>query len=85
MGERRNRDRVNAEITLSLVMRLANEQGCPVTREHALAFLSREGLAYEMWKQMMHAGVHFIMRSLLRQHVTINDTKQSSLNQDRCM
>ena len=85
MSEKRNRDRVNAEITLSLVMRLASEQGCPVTREQALAFLNREGLAYEMWKQMMHAGVHFIMCSLLQQRVTINDTKHSRLDEGRCM
>ncbi len=85
MTEKRNRDKVNAEITLSLVMRLASEQGCPVTREQALAFLNREGLAYEMWKQMMHAGVDFVTCSLLRQHVTINDTTYSRLDEDRCM
>lgn len=85
MTEKKNRDKVNAEITLSLVMRLASEQGCPVTREQALAFLNREGLAYEMWKQMMHAGVDFVTCSLLRQHVKINDTTYSRLDQDRCM
>ncbi len=45
MSEQRNRDRLNAEITVSLVMRLASQQGCRVTREQALAFLNREGFA----------------------------------------
>jgi hypothetical protein len=85
MAEKRNRERVNAEITLSLVMRLASEQGSPVTREQALAFLNREGLAYEMWKQMMHAGVNFITCSLLQHHVTTNDTTYLRLDQDRRM
>jgi hypothetical protein len=35
-----------AEITLSHVLRLATEQGSPVSREQALAFLNQEGRAF---------------------------------------
>jgi hypothetical protein len=56
---------VMAEITLSHLLRLANEHGCSVSREQALAFLNQQGHAFEMWKQMMQAGEDFIARSLL--------------------
>lgn len=36
--------RVIAEITLSHPIRLGNEQGCPVSREQALAFLNQGGM-----------------------------------------
>jgi len=39
-----------AEITLPHLLRLANEQGCSVSREQALAFLNEQGRAFEMWK-----------------------------------
>lgn len=55
-----------AEITLSHLMRLANEQGCPVSREQALAFLDQEGRAFEMWKHMMQAAEEFIAGSLFQ-------------------
>ena len=48
-----------AEITLSHLLQLATEQGSPLSREQALAFLNQEGRAFEMWKQMMHAGEEF--------------------------
>ena len=60
MTDKKNRERVIAEITLSHLMRLRNEQGCPVTREQALAFLNQEGRAFEMWKHMMQAAEEFI-------------------------
>ena len=63
---KRNRERVSAEITLSYLMRLAVEQGCPVSREQALEFLNEEGRAYEMWKHMMQAGEEFIATRLLQ-------------------
>ncbi len=56
-----------AEITLSHVLRLATEQGSPVSREQALAFLNQEGRAFEMWKHMMQAGEEIVAGSLLRQ------------------
>jgi hypothetical protein len=63
---KKDRERVTAEITLSHLMRLGNEQGCPLSREHALAFLNQEGRAFEMWKHMMNAAEDFIACSLLR-------------------
>ncbi len=63
MTQKKDRDRVMAEITLSHLLRLANEHGCPVSREQALAFLNQRGRAYEMWKHMMQAGEDFIVRS----------------------
>jgi len=67
-----------AEITISHLMRLANEEGCSVSREQALAFLNEQGRAFEMWKHMMQAGEEFIASSLLqstsRQEPTIEAT-----------
>ena len=63
---KKHRERVTAEITLSHLIRLGNEQGCPVSREQALAFLNQEGRAFEMWKHMMQAAEDFIACSLLR-------------------
>jgi len=66
VSEKKNRERVIAEITLSHLMRLGNEQGCHVSRGQALAFLNQEGRAFEMWKHMMKAAEEFIACSLLR-------------------
>jgi hypothetical protein len=65
MTEKKDRDRVMAEITLSHVLRLPTEQGSPVSREQALAFFNQEGRAFEMWKQMMQAGEEFYCRQLI--------------------
>jgi hypothetical protein len=64
MTDKKDRERVIAEITLSHLMRLGAEQGCPVSREQALAFLNHEGRAFEMWKHMMQAAEEFIAGSL---------------------
>ena len=66
MTEKKDRERVIAEITLSHLIRLGNEQNCPLSREQALAFLNQEGRAFEMWKHMMQAAEHFIAGSLFR-------------------
>ncbi len=66
MIDKKDRERVTAEITLSHLMRLGNEQGCPVSREQALAFLNQQGRAFEMWKYMMQAAEDFIAASLFR-------------------
>jgi hypothetical protein len=66
MTEKKDRERVMAEITISYVLRLASEQGCSVSREQARVFLNEEGRAYEMWKHMMQAGEEFIAASLLQ-------------------
>jgi hypothetical protein len=55
-----------AEITISYVLRLANEQGRSVSREQARVFLNEDGRAYDMWKHMMQAGEEFIASNLLR-------------------
>ncbi len=65
MMPKKDRERVMAEITISHLMRLADEQGCSVSRERAVAFLNHED-AYEMWKHMMRAGEEFIASSLLQ-------------------
>ena len=66
MMQKKDRDRVMAEITLPHLLRLANERGCAVSREQALAFLNEQGRAFEMWKHMMQAGEEFIASSLLQ-------------------
>ena len=66
MTQKKDRDRVMAEITLPHLLRLANEHGRSVTQQQAAAFLNQES-AYEMWKHMMRAGEEFIASSLLRQ------------------
>jgi len=66
MTDKKDRERVIAEITLSHLIRLGNEQGCPVSRQQALAFLNQEGRAFEMWKHMMRAAEEFIAGSLLQ-------------------
>jgi len=78
MPHKKDRDRVMAEITIAHLLRLAQEQGCSVTREQARLFLNEEGRAYEMWKYMMQAGEEFIASSLLqitsRQRHTVEAT-----------
>ena len=64
--DKKDRERVIAEITLSHLIRLGSEQGCPISRQQALAFLNQEGRAFEMWKHMMQAAEEFIAVSLLR-------------------
>jgi hypothetical protein len=70
MSEKKDRERVTAEITLSHLPRLGNEQGCPLSRQQALAFLNQEGRAFEMWKHMMQAAEEFIAGSLFQHSFT---------------
>jgi len=70
MRDKKDRERVIAEITLSHLIRLGNEQGCPVSREQALAFLNQQEHAYEMWKHMMLAAEDFIAGSLFQHSFT---------------
>ena len=78
MMQKKDRDRVMAEITLSHLLRLANEHGCPVSREQALAFLNEQGRAFEMWKHMMQAGEEFIASSLLHRQLAGGHTVHAS-------
>ena len=66
MADKKDRERVIAEITLSHLIRLGNEQGSPVSQQQALAFLNQEGHAYEMWKHMMQAAEEFVAGSLFQ-------------------
>ena len=70
MSDKEDRERVIAEITLSHLLRLGREQGCPVSRQQALAFLNQEGRAFEMWKHMMQAAEEFIAGSLFQPSFT---------------
>jgi len=70
MTEKKDRERVIDEITLSHLIRLGTEQGCPVSRQQALAFLNQEGRAFEMWKHMMQAAEDFISGSLFQHSFT---------------
>ena len=69
-----------AEITLSHVIRLGNEQGCPVSREQALAFLNQEGRAFEMWKHMMQAAEGLIAGSLFQHSLAPEHTTDLRLS-----
>ena len=76
MADKKDRERVIAEITLSHLMRLGNEQGYPVSREQALAFLNQEGRAFEMWKYMMQAAEEFIRRQLVPAFLRLRRTQR---------
>jgi hypothetical protein len=84
MTEKKNRERVIAEITLSHLIRLANDQGCPVSRQQALAFLNQDGRAFEMWKYMMQAAEDFIADCLFQHSVSAGNTTDSCLGPDLC-
>jgi len=79
MTDKKVRESVIAEITLSHLIRLGNEQGCPVSRQQALAFLNQEGRAFEMWKHMMQAAEEFIAGSLFQHSFKPEDTTYSRL------
>jgi tRNA nucleotidyltransferase (CCA-adding enzyme) len=79
MTDKKDRERVIAEITLSHLIRLGNEQGCPVSRQQALAFLNQEGRAFEMWKHMMQAAEEFIAGNLFQHSFNPEDTTDSRL------
>ena len=73
MTEKRNRENVIAEITLSHLIRLGNKQGCPVSQQQALAFLNQDGRAFEMWKYMMQAAEDFIADRLFQHSVSARE------------
>lgn len=79
MADKKDRERVIAEITLVHLIRLGNEQGCPVSRQQALAFLNQEGRAFEMWKLMMQAAEEFIAGRLFQQSCSPGEHGDSRL------
>jgi hypothetical protein len=76
------RYRVTAEITLAHILELAAQDGFPVTRDAAFAFLNENGHAYEMWIDMMQAGEEFIKRNLMRSPLesAAQDARTTSLS-----
>jgi len=70
MPEKKKREKVVAEITLTHLTELAEEMGCSMTREEAIAFLNQRGRAYDMWKHMMHAGEEYIKTTLAKREHT---------------
>ena len=67
MTEKKKRNKVVAEITATHLTELASELGKNMTHDEAIAFLNKEGRAYEMWKHMMHAGEEYLKSILERQ------------------
>lgn len=67
MTEKKKRNKVVAEITAAHLTELAGELGRNMTHDEAIAFLNKEGRAYEMWKRMMHAGEEYLKSTLERQ------------------
>ena len=64
MTQKKKRERVVAEITLSHLTQIARELGRTLNEEEALAFLNQGGRAYDMWKHMMLAGEEYVKMSL---------------------
>jgi hypothetical protein len=64
MPEKKQREKVVAEISLSHMTQLAQEIGRSLSPEEALAFLNQDGRAYEMWKRMMQAGEEYLKCAL---------------------
>ena len=67
MTEKKKREKVNAEITAAHLVQFAREVGTGMTYEDAIAFLNRNGRAYDMWKHMMKAAEEYIKQSLQRE------------------
>jgi len=67
MTEKKKRQKVVAEITVAHLIEFASEFGRNMTEDEAIAFLNKEGRAYEMWKHMMLAGEEYLKAALERQ------------------
>lgn len=64
MTEKKKREKVIAEISVTHLIQFARELGEHMSREEAIAFLNRDGRAYGMWQQMMHAAEDYVKRNL---------------------
>ena len=64
MTQKKTRERVVAEITVTHLTQFARELGRSLSQEEALEFLNQDGRAYDMWKHMMLAGEEYIKTSL---------------------
>lgn len=72
MTEKKQRERVVAEITLTHLTEVARELGRTLNHDEAVAFLNQDGRAYAMWKHMMLAGEEYIKSSLSSPQLTIS-------------
>jgi len=66
MTEKKKREKVVAEITLTHLTEFAQGMGLRMTRDEAIAFLNQNGHAYDMWKHMMQAGEEYIKSALAK-------------------
>lgn len=64
MTQKKNRERVVAEITTAHLTQFVQALGRSLSREEAISFLNQDGRAYAMWKHMMHAGEDYIKATL---------------------
>jgi len=64
MTEKKKREKVIAEISVTHLIQFARELGEHISREEAIAFLNRDGRAYGMWQQMMHAAEEYVKKNL---------------------
>ena len=84
MTEKKKRQKVVAEITAAHLIQFARELGAGMSQEDAIAFLNRNGRAYDMWKHMMRAGEDYIKQTLQRES-PVRLRTQSPENLRRCM
>ncbi len=64
MPEKKQRERVVAEISVNHLRKLALDMGQHLSEADALAFLNQQGHAYDMWKEMMRAGENYLRASI---------------------
>ena len=81
MIDRKPREKVVAEISVSSLVETAAQARGTLSPEEALAFLQQNGRAYDLWKKMMHAGEQYIRTSL--QAPPVLTTGRSSRNAGR--
>lgn len=84
MTERKKRQKVSAEITTDHLIQFARELGAAMNQDDAVAFLNRNGRAYDMWKHMMRAGEDYIKQTLQRESPARVRT-QNSETPRRCL
>jgi hypothetical protein len=70
MTQKKNRERVVAEITTVHLIEFMREQGRSMDQQQALNFLNQDGHAYVMWKQMMHAAENYISSEIAQRRTT---------------
>jgi hypothetical protein len=85
MTEKKKREKVSAEITAAHLIQFAREVGTRMTQEDAIAFLNRNGRAYDMWKHMMQAGEDYIKKTLQHEAPVRFRTQTNDTAARRCM